>query len=208
MESATLEETAAESSGPQQRVSKAQKRRDKKAQKEKDRDAEIEAQELANLTGSRQTEADAIRAKLTSRGLVLHEVVSDGDCLYAGVAHQLALQGQTSIDALEVRKVTSEALRAKKNDYLPFLTDPKTGDLLDDAGFEQYCSDLESTKVWGGQIELRAISEHFSTPIEVVQAEGSDVKLGEEFKKDPLVLTYHRHIFGLGEHYNSTKPAS
>ena len=34
------------------------------------------------------------------------------------------------------------------------------------------------------------------------------VLIGEEFSGSgkALVITYHRHYFGLGEHYNSTKP--
>ena len=58
------------------------------------------------------------------------------------------------------------------------------------------------------QIELRALTQFLHQPIEVLQAEGRPVLIGEEFAgvEPGLVVTYHRHYFGLGEHYNSTKP--
>ena len=39
--------------------------------------------------------------------------------------------------------------------------------------------------------------------LQVVQAEGPPMVLGEQFAQKPLILTYHRHAYGLGEHYNS-----
>ena len=66
------------------RVSKAQKRRDKKAEKEKQRLLDIEAQEAENLTGQRNLEQEAITRLLEARGLALHQVPSDGDCMFAG----------------------------------------------------------------------------------------------------------------------------
>ena len=66
------------------RVTKAQKRRDKKAEKEKQRLLDIEAQETENLTGQRNLEQEAIARLLEARGLALHHVPSDGDCMFAG----------------------------------------------------------------------------------------------------------------------------
>ena len=66
------------------RVSKAQKRRDKKAEKEKQRLLDIEKQEEENLTGKRNLEQEAISKILESRGLSLHLIPSDGDCMFAG----------------------------------------------------------------------------------------------------------------------------
>jgi OTU domain-containing protein 6 len=45
--------------------------------------------------------------------------------------------------------------------------------------------------------------------MQVVQAEGPDVIVGADVYLDcaPLLLSYHRHAYGLGEHYNSTRPA-
>ena len=43
---------------------------------------------------------------------------------------------------------------------------------------------------------------HFSC---CIQAEGPVMQIGEDFPGEPLTITYHRHMYGLGEHYNSTK---
>ena len=66
------------------RVSKAQKRRDKKAEKEKQRLEDIEKQEAENLSGQRHLEQEAITRLLEARGLILHQIPSDGDCMFAG----------------------------------------------------------------------------------------------------------------------------
>ena len=66
------------------RVSKAQKRREKKAEKQKQRLEDIEKQEEENLTGQRHLEQEAIKRLLEARGLTLHIIPSDGDCMFAG----------------------------------------------------------------------------------------------------------------------------
>lgn len=55
------------------------------------------------------------------------------------------------------------------------------------------------------QVELRALATILGRPLGVVQAEGQEeVVVGEEEGGGRLTLTYHRHMYGLGEHYNST----
>lgn len=55
--------------------------------------------------------------------------------------------------------------------------------------------------------QLRALSHVLKCKIEVIQATGPPVILGEEYKNNRhIILTYHRHMYGLGEHYNSVQP--
>jgi OTU domain-containing protein 6 len=43
--------------------------------------------------------------------------------------------------------------------------------------------------------------------IEVIQATGPSILVGEEYQDErQAILTFHRHMYGLGEHYNSVKP--
>ena len=79
-----------EEKGP--RVSKAQKRREKKADKEEERRRDIERQEEENLTGARTREQEKIKELLEARGLKLAEVPSDGDCMFAGLVHQVIFE--------------------------------------------------------------------------------------------------------------------
>ena len=181
----------------ERKVSKAQKRRDKKAEKEKQRLEDIERQEEENKLGARHLETQKIKELLAKRGLKVHEIPSDGDCLFAGVSHQMA-NGQS---VQELRQSCTRVLRDQREDFQPFLG-------LTESEYEDYCAKMESTPKWGGQIELSALANALKRPIEVVQAEGPPVKIGEENQGQPLILTYHRHYYGLGEHYNSTTTLS
>ncbi|XP_035231720.1 deubiquitinase OTUD6B-like, partial [Stegodyphus dumicola] len=73
-----------------QKLSKAQKRRNKKSIMEKERIKAIIEQEEKNLSGSRHIESEKIRKKLSDRNLVIHEIPSDGNCLYKAIEHQLS----------------------------------------------------------------------------------------------------------------------
>ncbi|KAH8360809.1 hypothetical protein KR084_003184 [Drosophila pseudotakahashii] len=214
-----------------QRVSKAQKRRDKKAKEARAREAEIktELQNAANQPSPKLIELQQITAKLSQRQLSLHNIASDGDCLYQSIRHQLlvnALPGNKLFTSLmntkfnliyhlaghsvqELREETANYVRAHKDSLICYMVHPETGDLLNDQEFEKYCQDIAKTHAWGGHIELKAISSLLRVPIEVVQAEGAPTLLGqEEFGGSPLVICYHRHIYQLGAHYNSTVPVA
>jgi len=192
---------------PEIRVSKAQKRREKKAEKEKQRLQDIEAQEEENLLGARHREQERIKELLHGRGLKVHEIPSDGDCLFASVAHQLSQRG-VHMTVASLRQLTGEELQRNGDLYRPFLTHPRTGDMLTDSEYSSYCHTMASTPAWGGQVELLALSTFLDRPLTVVQAEGQDsVTVGEAKGKEVgLVVAYHRHVYGLGEHYNSTLP--
>lgn len=183
----------------EKRVSKAQKRRDKKAEKEKERDEDIARQEEENKNGLRHLETEKIKALLASRGLKVKDIPSDGDCLFAGVLHQV-LDG---LKVSDLRQKVGEILRRQKDDFQPFLS-------LDDTGYEDYCHKMATTPKWGGQVEVTALSRVLKRPLEVIQAEGPVVQVGmEEYPNEKaVVLTYHRHYYGLGEHYNSVQPLS
>ncbi|KAH8242543.1 hypothetical protein KR032_012401 [Drosophila birchii] len=194
-----------------QRVSKAQKRRDKKAKEAREREAEIkvELQNAANQPSPKMIELQQITAKLSSRQLSLHNIASDGDCLYQSIKHQLIVNALPGHSVQELRQETANYVRAHKDSLICYMTHPETGDLLNDEQFEQYCQDIAKTHAWGGHIELKAISSLLKVPIEVIQAEGSPTLLGqEEFGGAPLVICYHRHIYQLGAHYNSTVPVA
>lgn len=209
-----------ESNSGGERVSKAQKRRDKKAVKEKERIDEIEKQEEENQHGARNLEAAKIKELLESRNLLLEEIPSNGDCLFAGLVHQLGLRKVDS-SVGDLRKAATDEIRGNSDEYLPFLSHPVTGDMLSQEQFEKYCHDMQQTPAWGGQVELRALSQALKRPIEVVQADGPSMVVGEEFVnkiingdsdgdrrqngEKRLILTYHRHAYGLGEHYNAVK---
>lgn len=194
--SSVVQDSESTEENKEMRVSKAQKRRDKKAEKEKQRLEDIEKQEEENLLGKRNLEQEAIKKILESRGLKLFEIPSDGDCMFAAIVHQLRGAGLESSVA-ELRERTAGELEEKSEEYLPFLS-------MSQPEFTAYCFKMAKTAAWGGQVELLALSRLLNRPIEVIQAEGPSMVMGEDIRgQTSLILTYHRHMFGLGEHYNS-----
>lgn len=193
---------------PSTRISKAQKRRDKKAAEDKIRQAEYLAQEELNKTGPRVLELSAIKKLLNQRKLQLHPISSDGDCLYNAIRNQLNVTDRLVCDVITLRNQTADYILENKDTLVFYMTNPTTGDCLNDAEFEKYCETVRNTPAWGGQIEISALSQILKAPIEVIQATGSPTIQGEDqFNGPPLIITYHRHMYSLGEHYNGTQPA-
>ncbi|ALC44050.1 CG7857 [Drosophila busckii] len=192
-----------------QRLSKAQKRRNKKEREARERAQEIrvELENAALQPSPKLIELQQITNALKTRHLLLHSIPSDGDCLYGAVRHQLQVNALPPHSIEELRTETANYVRAHKDSLSCYMTHPDTGDLLNDAEFDKYCKDIADTHAWGGHIELKALSSLLRVPIEVIQAEGPPTLLGQdEFGGAPLVICYHRHIYQLGAHYNSTLP--
>ncbi|KAK6324297.1 hypothetical protein J4Q44_G00066360 [Coregonus suidteri] len=184
--------------------SKAQKRRDKKAAAEKERESRIAEAEVENLSGLRHQEGLKLSQKLVERQLQIREISSDGHCMYRAVEDQLGQHG-LGLTLKELRAQTAQHMRSHTDDFLPFLTNTNTGDMYTADEFEKYCSDVADTAAWGGQLELRALTQVLQLPIEVLQADSPAIMIGEEFDKSPITLIYMRHAYGLGEHYNSVE---
>ncbi|VDK53909.1 unnamed protein product [Anisakis simplex] len=156
---------------------------------------------------------EAIENVLKERGLSLHEISADGDCLYNAIAHQLSLMSKSSNDKISMSDIRSKAatyIRSHKDDFLPFLSS-RDGEPISEFYFDEYCNlverSCENGGEWGGEPELRALSSALERSIIVIQPEGRLIKFGDEFSsKTPITITFHRYAFNLGEHYNSTKP--
>ncbi|KAJ3358943.1 OTU domain-containing protein 6B [Allomyces javanicus] len=178
------------------------KQRKEAALEQLQRDAAAEA---ANSVNHEQIEREQLQALLQRHKLRVHSIAPDGHCLYASIAHQLA----DASTYTTLRQLAAQHLRKHPDEYRPFLVDEATGDMLTDDGFRAYCTKIESTAEWGGQIELRALAEALRRPIAVYQSSSPDpLVLGAEFGPidQALRVSYHQHQYGLGEHYNSLVP--
>jgi OTU domain-containing protein 6 len=190
-----------------QKPSKAQRRREKKENDERTRQDEIKAGEKDNVNGPRQLEMMAIKKILASRNLCSFSIPSDGDCLYSAIKHQLKIIKKISYDISDLRAFAADYIKANKDSLIFYMTNPDTQEQLTDPEFDEYCEAVRNTKAWGGQIEIKAISNALEVPIEIIQATGPSTVLGvDEFDPPNLVVTFHRHIYRLGEHYDSTRP--
>lgn len=120
-------------------------------------------------------------------------IPKDGHCLFRAVAHQLN-QDEMSVETL--RKLTSQYVKENRSQFQPFLLN-SFGDILNDEEFSKYCQDLVEKPVWGGQIEIEAMTNIFNIKIEVIQMNGP-ILFGSEGQV--VTLTYKDN------HYHSTVP--
>lgn len=108
-----------------------------------------------------------------------------------------------SVESL--RKTAADYIRSNQQELIFYMPSSKGDDIMSQGEFDEYCEQVEKTKAWGSQIEIQAISNSLKLKIEILQAEGRPTISGADFINRPhLIVTYHRHFYGLGEHYNST----
>ena len=199
-------DTADSNPATAQKLSKAQKKRDKKDKENEQREKEIALQEIENLKGPAHMELTKIKNKLALVGLEMKEVVSDGHCMYYAFSDQLSQHLNMTKTIKELRELTSKYMLQNTGEFQPYMCSEQTGDPLSEREYEEYCEKIVSTEMWGSMTELKALSEVLRVNIEVVQAEGAEILIGDfNSNQTKLVITYHRHMFGAGEHYNSTR---
>ncbi|CAD7065272.1 unnamed protein product [Tilletia caries] len=205
--------------GGMKKKSKAQVKKEKREAEEEA--MRVQAREELKANGGQPDLAAAERRGIGELCEVynaeMYEINPDGHCLYAAVADQLGVRKSQPTDYKSTRHAAAEYMRAHPDDFLPFIADgdvvaspAHTSIALRSAHFEEYCSAIENTGVWGGQPEILALSHAYEVPIHVAQVGMPVLKIGEDnygsTNRVPLVISYHRHMYGLGEHYNSLRP--
>jgi len=204
-ETGTNEQTTANENNNNQseeksKTNKAKKRREKKEMNNIEREKQIELQEIENKKGLPYIELNNINEKLKQRNLKIKEVRSDGNCMYYSIADQLDKHFSIHKSCQELREMACKYMLENKLEFEPYLE-------LDsnENSYESYCENIKDQTVWGGQLELKALSDVLKVVIEVIQSEGSEIVIGDRSQASGvLTITYHRKMFGSGEHYNST----
>ncbi|KAI4203033.1 MAG: hypothetical protein LQ346_001880 [Caloplaca aetnensis] len=175
------------------------------------------AKEAEALPDLRKEESEAMRAQYTSRKLIEHEIRSDGHCLYAAIADQLStlrlplipepsenmcpINDPPIVPYKSTRVVAAAYIKHHSSDFEPFLEEP----------LEDYLLKIRYTGEWGGHLELLALARAYNVNIHVLQGSGHVEKIlsgTDEVTRPVLWLAYYLHNFGLGEHYNSLRPAN
>lgn len=133
---------------------------------------------------------------------MVKDVKSDGNCMYYAVSDQLGSKLFVSKSCEQLRQACSQYMLSHADDFMPYLDE----DDLNEEKYRQYCERVCDVTNWGGQLELKALSDVLGVAIEVIQAEGAELVIGQGEPSKRLVITYHRHMYGSGEHYNSTEP--
>ncbi|XP_005401662.1 PREDICTED: OTU domain-containing protein 6A [Chinchilla lanigera] len=183
-------------------VSRAQKRREKMEALEREHQERVLVAEMEHLASFRHEEEEKLSSILAAKYLEMKDIPADSQCMYRAVQDQLVF----SVTVESLRRRTADYMREHVDDFLPFFSDPETGDAYSLPEFMAHCDDIVRRRAWGGLLELRALSHVLQTPIEVIQASAPALLIGEEYRKKPLTLVYLHYACSLGEHYNSVKP--
>ncbi|ETW86029.1 hypothetical protein HETIRDRAFT_438567 [Heterobasidion irregulare TC 32-1] len=180
----------------------------------------------ARLERETKEEEKSITRTCNELGVEMHEINPDGHCLYAAISDQLSLLGvipPAQANFAIIREAAANYIYTHPNDFLPFLPSVLGEDGLgtSQAGimgpreFEAYCATIRDTATWGGEPEILALSKAYGIPIHVVQGGSPPVVVHDptgaprtdNLKDQKAVrVSYHRRMYGLGEHYNSLRP--
>jgi OTU domain-containing protein 6 len=100
---------------------------------------------------------------------------------------------------------------AHPDDFMPFLpsisgedgTGATDDGIMTPEQFEIYCRRIAETGEWGGEPEIQALSRSFGVPIHVVQSGTPRIVVHEPVEAPkgikPVMISYHRRMYGLGE---------
>ena len=153
------------------------------------------------LTNKDEEEED-FQILLLQSNLQIKAVKGDGNCLFRAVSDQVYGTDEYY-----------ELLREKCMDYLVIMRrffEPYIG-----GDFDKYIKEKRKNQTWGDDIELEALSEIYSRPVEIYKGNDKPLKTFHEnkyyskydtnsainFTLYPIRLSYHK-----GNHYNSIIP--
>ncbi|KAJ3733046.1 hypothetical protein DFJ43DRAFT_1117821 [Lentinula guzmanii] len=176
---------------------------------------------------AKQEESD-IKRICDELNVQIHEINPDGHCLYSAIADQLALLSiipPVQANYAATRLAACNYIYSHPDDFIPFLPSTSGEDgpgalnagIISPKEFEYYCQAIRDTSEWGGEPEILALSRAFNVPIHVIQSGQPPVVIhnptgtpndGDIRDKKVVRISYHRRMYGLGEHYNSLHPQS
>jgi OTU domain-containing protein 6 len=194
----------------------AKARRKKMAKKEKERERELEIETERQSAGPSARAMEVMRMMelyLAPHELHIHDISSDGNCLYRAISHQLQQHQDTTTTTTmtftKVRSLCADMLLQHRDDYEPFCeyhNDKVTS-------YEEYVEQVRHSSEWGGQLELRALAQGLQRTIVVYSADAAPLHMTPSSSNtnndnDVLRVSFHRSYYALGEHYNSVIPQS
>lgn len=129
-----------------------------------------------------------------------HDITPDGHCLFSSISDQLKIRQNIEVTVKELRKNAGNFIKENPDDFIPFLFDEETMSLRN---IDEYVDKIENTAMWGGDLEILALSKVYDCPISVMMSGRAALRMNENGLNEELKLVYYQHAFGLGEHYNS-----
>ena len=165
---------------------------------------------------ARDVELAQLNAILQPLHLQIREIQSDGNCLFRALADQLSCTASSAekrcLDHVSLRVLAAQHISAHKDEFEPYLEEG--------TNFTTYCQRIASSipvagadVLWGGQLEIHALSVCLGMVIEVYGAEAPVLRMGSRGASEGapsdsnndgiLRISYNAHFFTLGAHYNS-----
>lgn len=175
-------------------------------------EASKKAEEEALLQPNwKKQERTAMEKAFKEHNLTEKEIRPDGHCMFSAIGDQLFQLGidigaQNEAEKSEtlrykaVRRAAALYILDHKEDFQDFMEEP----------IISYVSKIERTAEWGGHLELVALAKSYGVEINVIQDGKTNEIEPEQPKEDTkkIYLAYYHHGYGLGEHYNSLRPAA
>lgn len=144
----------------------------------------------------------AFQKKMESYGLYLKDIKGDGNCLFRSIADQL--EGNEG-NYRNYRELAVDKLKEDKEFFQHFIPDTMT--------FDKYISLVSTDGVWGGNMELQALSKVLGVnfvihmidrPPMIMSNEHFDPQFDENGGIRYLHIAYH-YGENIGEHYSSVR---
>ncbi|OMH84125.1 OTU domain-containing protein 6B [Zancudomyces culisetae] len=197
-------------------TSKSQQRKMKKQKKMEEMMLEAEKEAL-DMPNYEELESAAIKNTLKQDNLRMYEIKADGHCLYSAISYVLKAEKNKEYSVSELRRIAGDYIRDNMNDFAPFMDI----DMDDEQAFLEHIDEIKYTALWGGQIEITALSQALGIEIHIYSASNdyyssgaggykcTVLKIGEGSERgttesgEAVKLSFHKHAYGLGEHYNA-----
>lgn len=143
-------------------AARAKRQAKKEARQEEEARRRREADDLAfQMPQLGREERETFEKILCADQLQIHNIDPDGNCLFNAIAHQLALRHGRELSQTDLRNMAAEHIQSHNEKYAAFLEEPT----------EEYCLKIRSADLWGGHLELDALSEALATSIIVYQSD-------------------------------------
>jgi hypothetical protein len=134
-----------------------------------------------------KSEINEISKTLSEVGLEEYDVNGDGNCLFRAICHQLYGSDRNH---LQLRSQAVDYIQNKKDEFTPFLEEQ----------IDKYVIRMSKSGVYGGNLELVAISKLMNLNIVIYQAQSAPLLIQSPQSSDKTIyLIYYSY-----EHYAST----
>ncbi|KAJ7905444.1 hypothetical protein B0H14DRAFT_3850381 [Mycena olivaceomarginata] len=152
----------------------------------------------ARLEKEAKDEERDIKRVCDELNIEIHEINPDGHCLFSAVADQLRLLSILPAEQATyhtTRRAAGNYIYGHQDDFLPFLPSATGED-----GFGALDAGLMS------QAEFRKYCDTAGRPPVVIHNPRDPSTDDQVTDKRVVRISYHRRMYGLGEHYNSLRP--